>query len=141
VRLAEVVPGAPYDAHPLARVAPGVQLQPVPAAPLGQAGPLQAQAYVPVPGPKGDPGNVAGTLPWEQITGRPQPAQETYAVHAVGSQQVLLAYAPRPGSLALYFNGLREFDLSDLTLDGNRLTIPETWPLGPGDVLALTYTH
>ena len=67
--LRDAVPGAPLDASPLARFQPGPL--PAPAAVLAPAAIVQGVVYIPVPGPRGLPGSVAGTLPYTSITGVP----------------------------------------------------------------------
>ena len=91
------------------------------------------------PGERGLPGSVAGTLPYTSITGVPVARQETFLVTARGAQSILLAQTPLPGSLALYWDGVRQFNLSDLTLTGNNLIVPASWPLVAGDTLSFTY--
>ena len=67
--LRDAVPGAPLDASPLARFQPGTL--PVPAAVVAPAAIVQGVVYIPVPGPRGLAGTVAGTLPYTSITNAP----------------------------------------------------------------------
>lgn len=69
MRLSDALPGLTFDPSPLARVTPGT-LPPL-ARIQAPAAVVQGVAYVPVPGARGLPGDVAGTLPWAQVTGQP----------------------------------------------------------------------
>ena len=135
--LRDAVPGAPLDASPLARLQPGAL--PAAAAVVAPAAIVQGVVYIPVPGLQGLPGSVAGTIPWEQVTSKPVSRQERFLVTARGAQSILLTYPPLLGSLTLYWDGVRQFDISDLSLNGNNLTIPASWPLVAGDTLGLAY--
>lgn len=68
--LASVLPGEVWDSSLLARVWPGQAPAPyLPVQPGIQI--IEGVAYISVPGEKGDPGEVSGTIPWEQVIGRP----------------------------------------------------------------------
>jgi hypothetical protein len=137
VRLHELIPGPAFDPRPLARLVPAGA--PRPAQVQRPASVVRGQAYVPVPGAKGEPGSVAGTLDWTQITGRPTARAQAVAITLAGTQSILLTHSPLPGTLAVYWNGVRQFDLWDLILDGNHLIVPASWPLVAGDTLGFSY--
>ena len=67
--LRNTLPGVAYDASPLARVQPA-GLPPL-AVVVAPAAIVQGVVYIPVPGPRGLAGSVAGTLPYTSITGAP----------------------------------------------------------------------
>ena len=91
MRLFDTVPGVAFDASSLAFVQP-VAL-PVPAQVTAPAAIVQGVVYIPVPGPQGLPGTVAGSLPYANITGTPslsylypqsQPSALWDITHALG---------------------------------------------------------
>lgn len=68
--LDRVLPGEVWDASPLARILPAGAPDPV-LAQLAGIPVIGGFAHIPVPGERGLPGSVAGTLDWAQIINRP----------------------------------------------------------------------
>ena len=107
------------------------------------------------PGSKGDqgerglPGSVAGSIPWEQITGRPVLAlvsdliteqTDVFPVQTDGPQTLHLRRVPQ-NNVSLYINGLFQTDLTGIQLSGTVMELSAAWRLFTGDTLAVRYGY
>jgi hypothetical protein len=68
--LDQMQPGNAFDSSWLMHMHPGLATAPEVALAAGVPS-WDGVAFVPVPGQRGEPGSVAGTLSWDQITDRP----------------------------------------------------------------------
>jgi hypothetical protein len=98
--------------------------------------------YVGVPGRHGKDGSIVGSVQWPNITGKPIPQTDVFAIATDGAQTIALSHTPlEPAQLGFHINGVRQHDRTDFTLVGSSLTLGASWNLFSDDVLEFSYTY